>query len=448
MRSGATPTTAVSDRQVLMVTMVEDPEQVVFEHVDQPDRRDRLAIPLLVLGNGISLTGNSLTALVIPWFVYVTTGSAARTGLVALASFLPVVLAGMAGGLVVDRVGFKRASVVSDVLSGVTVAIIPTLHLAGLLQFWHLFVLVFAGALLDIPGSAARQSMIPRLAARAKTSLETANAGMQMASAVAMIVGPLAAGLLMSILGATTVLYLDAGSFAISALMIGALVPWRRSAEEAAQDEPAREGMMREALAGARLIVHDRFLSAVVRLSVVANFLFSALFAVALPVYAKQIFDDARVLGVMIAGFGAGSLVGTIVFGVVGPRVSRVKLLLGGIVLMAAGLWVLPWSSSVAVSVVGAVIIGLANGPVNATMMVILQERVPERLLGRVNSSLMAMVTIASPVGVVIAGFVLDSIAVSLVMAGIAAIFSLVALSALLNPEIRSAPDRLSVTDR
>ncbi|HMM43653.1 MAG TPA: MFS transporter, partial [Thermomicrobiales bacterium] len=194
--------------------------------------------------------------------------------------------------------------------------------------------------------------------------------------------------------------------------------------------------------AGARLILGDRFLAAIVRLSVVANFLFSALFAVALPVYAKEVFDDPRVLGLIIAGFGGGSLAGTIAYGVFGAGVSRVKLLLGGIFLMAAGLWVLPWSSMVALSVAGTAAIGLANGPLNATMMVILQERVPESLLGRVYTSLMAIIQIASPVGVVAAGLLLDSVAVTLFMAGIAAAFSLVALSAFLNPEIRSASDR------
>ena len=425
-----------------MASVVMDQRQGVDIPAEPPSRRDRLAIPLLVVASGISMTGNALTALVIPWFVYVTTGSAARTGLVAFASLMPVILAGVAGGLVVDRVGFKRASVVSDVLSGVTVAIIPTLHLAGLLQFWHLLVLVFAGALLDIPGAAARQSMIPGLASRAGSTLESGNAGFQMANAASMIVGPLAAGLLMSVLGATTVLYLDAGSFAISALLIGLFAPGGRSAEPVAATEPASEGVVREALAGARLILGDRFLAAIVRLSVVANFLFSALFAVALPVYAKEVFDDPRVLGLIIAGFGGGSLAGTIAYGVFGAGVSRVKLLLGGIFLMAAGLWVLPWSSMVALSVAGTAAIGLANGPLNATMMVILQERVPESLLGRVYTSLMAIIQIASPVGVVAAGLLLDSVAVTLFMAGIAAAFSLVALSAFLNPEIRSASDR------
>ena len=421
-----------------MVTIIQDREDLDSALAGSPNRRDRLAIPMLVLAGGISLTGNSLTALVIPWFVYVTTGSAARTGLVAFASLLPVVLAGMAGGLIVDRVGFKHASVVSDILSGVTVAIIPTLHLLGLLRFWQLLILVFIGALLDIPGSAARQSMIPRLAARSGASLETANAGMQVASSVAMIAGPLAAGVLMSLLGATTVLYVDAASFAVSALLIGALIPWKRSAEEGIATEPGGEGMLREALAGVRLVIHDRFLSAVVRVAVVANFLFSAPFAVVLPVYAKEVFNDPRVLGLIIAGFGGGSLVGTLVLGAVGPRVSRVVWLLGGLVVMAAGLWILPWSSTITLSVAGAAVLGLANGPMNTIMMVILQERVPESLLGRVNSSLMAMISIASPIGVVIAGLVLDSVAVTLVMAAIAAVFTLVAISALANPEFRN----------
>ena len=66
-----------------MVSVIAEPRQDVTLPSGPPVRRDRLAIPLLVLASGISQTGNALTALVIPWFVYVTTGSAARTGLVA-----------------------------------------------------------------------------------------------------------------------------------------------------------------------------------------------------------------------------------------------------------------------------------------------------------------------------------------------------------------------------
>ena len=428
------------------MTAVVEHQHQQSERTHVPSRRDRLAIPFLVLANGISLTGNTLTALVIPWFVYVTTGSASRTGIVAFASLLPVIVAGMAGGLVVDRVGFKRASVVSDIFSGLTVVLIPILHLAGALQFWHLLVLVFAGALLDIPGSAARQSMIPGLSARSGMSLERANALMQMASAAAMVVGPLSAGFLMAIMSETSVLFLDAGSFAISALMVGVLVPWQRAIEKQMADGPTESNVIRESLAGAKLILSDGFLRAVVQVSVGANLLFSALFAVALPVYAKEVFNDPRVLGLIIAGFGGGSLAGTIIYGGVGERLPRLYVLLSGVALMAIGLWSFPWSTWVTLSVIGAAAMGLANGPMNATLMVVLQERVPESHLGRVYSSLMAMVQIASPLGVVLAGFILDSVAVTIVLAGIASLFTLIALVTFLNPEIRTISNDVELT--
>ncbi|MDQ4045655.1 MAG: hypothetical protein M3173_09445, partial [Chloroflexota bacterium] len=76
--------------------------------VPSPSRRDRMGVPALVLATLISGTGNYLTAIAIPWFVYVTTGSAARTGLVAFAGLAPVFVAGLAGGLAIDRLGFKR----------------------------------------------------------------------------------------------------------------------------------------------------------------------------------------------------------------------------------------------------------------------------------------------------------------------------------------------------
>ncbi len=79
----------------------------------------------------------------VPWFVLETTGSAARTGLAAAAIGVGAVLAVVLGGPLVDRLGFKRASVLADLASGATVAAIPLLYLAGLLAFWQFLVLVF-----------------------------------------------------------------------------------------------------------------------------------------------------------------------------------------------------------------------------------------------------------------------------------------------------------------
>jgi MFS family permease len=95
-----------------------------------------------------------------------TTGSAAQTGITGFFTILPVVVAGFFGGTLVDRMGYRRTSIVADLASGLTVALIPLLHFTIGLEFWQLMVLVFLGGLLDAPGSTARTALIPDLAAR------------------------------------------------------------------------------------------------------------------------------------------------------------------------------------------------------------------------------------------------------------------------------------------
>src|SRR5919204_76672 len=91
---------------------------------------DRRPVYALLTAEGISQVGNMMTIVAGPWFVLQTTGSAAKTGLVGAALALGL-LAPVLGGPLVDRVGFRRGTVVADVLSAATVASIPALHLAG-----------------------------------------------------------------------------------------------------------------------------------------------------------------------------------------------------------------------------------------------------------------------------------------------------------------------------
>ena len=81
------------------------------------------AVPIWALfaANAISMVGNVLAALAIPWFVLQTTGSAAKTGVTGFFEVLPVVLAGFLGGTIVDRMGYKRTSIVADIASSLAV---------------------------------------------------------------------------------------------------------------------------------------------------------------------------------------------------------------------------------------------------------------------------------------------------------------------------------------
>ena len=390
----------------------------------QQDRFDRLGIPALVAATTISNLGNGITSLAIPWFVLVTTGSPARTGIAGALTVLAAVLSGALGGALVDRLGHKRASILSDLLSGVTVAIIPTLHLLDVLEFWHLLVLIFAGAVFDAPGSVARTALVPLLARQAGMPLERATAAMQFADQSSRsLFGPLAAGLLIGLMGAAAVLYVDAATFALSIVIVGLLVQVRGRAastseeQGAAAAEPAQpESFLSAIRSGFAYTWRDDFLRLVIPISLLYNFIISPTVAVILPVLARDQFDSASALGLILASFGAGSALGTILYGWKGHSLSRSGLFFAAVALISAGFWILPVASSTWQAMIALALVGLAIGPTNVLSLTIMQERVPEEMLGRIFGVLFAFSAALAPLGVFLAGIMIEVAGLTAVM--------------------------------
>src|SRR5215208_7975706 len=133
-------------------------------------------------------------------------------------------MAGVVGGPVVDRIGFKRTSVVADLAGAVTVALIPLLYYTIGLAFWQLLVLVFLGGFLDAPGHTARQSLVPDLAGRARMRIERANAAFQGIQHAAFLLGPPLAGVLIALFTSGNVLWIDAATFVFSAALVSVLL--------------------------------------------------------------------------------------------------------------------------------------------------------------------------------------------------------------------------------
>lgn len=400
------------------IRIIEQTEEV------RQDRLDRLGIPALVAATTISNLGNGITNLAIPWFVLVTTGSPARTGIAGALTVLATVLSGALGGALVDRLGFKRASIISDLLSGVTVAIIPTLHLLGVLEFWHLLVLIFVGAVFDAPGGVARTALVPRLARQADMPLERANAAMQFADQSSRsLFGPLAAGLLIGFMGAAAVLYVDAATFALSIVIVGLLVRVRGQAAGANGEasapgaEPAQQESLIESIrSGFAYTLRDDFLRLVIPISLLYNFIVSPTAAVILPVLARDEFDSAGALGLILASFGAGSALGTILYGWKGPRISRSRIFILSVMLISAGFWILPFATRAWHAMIAMALVGLAIGPTNVLALTIMQERVPEEMLGRVFGVLFAFGGALAPLGVFLAGIMIEAAGLPAVM--------------------------------
>ena len=384
------------------------------------------------------MSGNVATLVAIPWFVLQTTGSAARTGVVAAAGLVPIVVSGFIGGALVDRLGYRRSSVVADLASAGAVAAIPLLHLTIGIEFWQLVVLVFLGGLLDAPGVTARASLLPDVAAAAGWSLERASGASAVVERASRLVGAPLAGVLIALVGATSVLWIDAASFLVSAGLVVGGVP-RRPRPAAAPGEPA--GYVDELREGFAFLHGDRTLFALVAVLTLTNLL-DSVSMVALPVYARQVYGSAVSLGLMMAIVGAGSVIGALAFSAVGDRVSRRRVFTWGFAGVTIWYPVAALFPPLGAMLAGLGISGLSSGPLNPVIDTVFFERVPDGMRGRVFGVVQASAWLAMPLGVLVAGPAIEAFGLRPTLLVTGALYACVVVAAMFLPALRGMDER------
>lgn len=410
--------------------------------------RERRPLAMLVTATGISTVGGTLSLVAVPWFVLATTGSAARAGVVAFASTVPVVLAAILGGPLIDRLGVTASSVTSDALCAVTTAAIPVLHLFGGLSFGWLLVLVVLSGLFRAPGDTAREVLVPALATRAGTSIQRANSAYESAYRGARMVGAPLAGVLVAVLGAVNLLLLDGGTFVVSAVLVGlgARGAVRRQPAEQRAQQPASGGVrasleryrtdLRE---GFRYLLTSRLLFAIVVIVMVTNALDQAWSTVLMPVDARERLGGSVSLGVVTGTFAGAALIGTLVFGAIGHRFSQRTLFIGGFLVAGfprtlVGAFVPGLAPLISVCV----LCGLAGGVINPIIGSELVRLVPERLRSRVFGAVSSGVLMALPLGGLAGGYLVQYTGLTTAMATVSAVYLVTTLSPLVMPAFRA----------
>ncbi len=398
----------------------------------------RLPLIGLLAGHTVSLTGNVLTLIALPLYVLAETGSATATGVAGFVATLPVVIGGPLGGVLVDRFGYRRSSVAADLVSAVTIGAVPVLDRTFGLPLWLLLALVFVSGLLDTPGQTARSALVPDVANAAGIPLERAVGWFEATDRAARLMGALLAGFLVAAFGALPVLAIDAGTFVISSTLVAFLVPRQfdlesRSHQEG-MDDSAPRSYWRQLAEGFQFIAREPLLRAVVLLVVVTNLFDAAKFTVLQPVYAQRELGGALALGLLVAGMGAGALLGSLVFSAVGHRLPRRRTFVIAFALagappyfaMAAGM---PLSALLVVSVLS----GFAAGAINPIIGTIELERVPAGMRARVFGLIGAGCWAAMPLGALIAGVSVERIGMTPTLVAVGAAYLVVTLMPLLG---------------
>ena len=385
-------------------------EQGLAATADTTPRRRR-GLWAFLASEVVSVTGTRMSMVAIPWFVLITTGSPALTGLVAFAETLPYVVVLGLGGPLVDRWGARRVAVASDVVAAVLVGAVPLLHLAGRLPLGVLVVLVaLAGAVRGL--GTATYVLMPGLADQARMPIERATGLHDGMNRVAGMVGLPLAGVLMTVWSAPAVLLVDAASFLVAGLLIALFVD--RSVEPskaATAEDEEKVGYVAELREGFAFLRGDRLLVAIALMVLVTNLLDQAYSVVLVPVWVRDELGSPLGLGLIGGIFGIGAVTGSALFAWLGPRLPRRQSFAWGFLVAGAPRFaVIALAATLPPVLAVSLVAGLGVGAINPALSSTEYERVPRHLQARVLGALGALAWAGIPLGGLVGGLAVDAL--------------------------------------
>jgi MFS family permease len=421
---------------------------------DVPAERSRLPLRGWLASEAVSLTGTRVSMVALPFLVLTTTGSATRTGLVALAEMLPLVLLKVLGGPLIDRIGARRVSIACDTASVLAVGAVPVLHLLGALSLPVLLALVAVAGALRGPGDTAKQTLVPTIAEHAGVPVERVTGLAGTVERASSMLGAGLAGGLVALVGAPTALVVDAASFGFSALALAlttrALAGPAQSGRpaepesDAGADADAPDDRYAEQLRqGWRFLRGDRLLLGLAVVTALTNFIDIAWVSVLVPVWAVDGDGGAGAIGLVFACFSGASAVGAACAAAWSARLPRFRTYLLGYLLCGAPRYaVLAFGAPVWLVLLVVATSGFGAGFLNPVLGAVAYERTPRDLLGRVSSLSSAMCFALMPLGGLAGGALVSGVGLPTALLATAAAYLLVTLVPAVDPTWREMDRR------
>ncbi len=260
---------------------------------------------LFLLGQLLSLSGSWAQQVAVGWLVYRLTQSPLLLGVVGFSSQFPSLLSTPVAGVWADRFDRQRILIACQTGMMIQATLLAVLVLTGSVTVWHVIALSVCLALLQGIEIPTRQSFFVELV-EDRADLPNAIALNSSTFNASRLVGPAAAGLLISKIGEGGVFVLNAVSFStvIAALLMMDVA--RRP--QAASSQPML-AVLRE---GVSYAWRSQPIRALLSLVAVVSF-FGIPFNVLLPIFARDVFGGGPdTLGFLVPATGLGALVGAL----------------------------------------------------------------------------------------------------------------------------------------
>ncbi|MEV7341651.1 MFS transporter [Streptomyces sp. NPDC093544] len=354
---------------------------------------------LFFMGQVVSNTGTWMQRIAQDWLVLSLTGSSAAVGITTALQFLPMLLFGLYGGVLVDRLRKRPTLLATQTAMGVTGLALAFLTLSGHVQVWHVYLAAFAAGLVTVLDNPARQSFVSEMVGpdQLQNAVSLNSANFQSAR----LVGPAVAGVLITGVGTGWAFLFNGLSFVAP---VAGLLMMRTRDLHMVKRAPRAKGQLREGLhyvAG-----RPELLWPIVLVGFIGTFGFN--FPVWLSAYADDIFH---------AGAGAYSLfnilmaVGSLAGALLAARrgTARLRVLIAAAVAFGALEVVAAMAPSLWLFSLLMVPIGLFGLTVNVTANTSVQMATDPAMRGRVMALFMMVFMGGTPLGAPLVGWVTDA---------------------------------------
>ncbi|MCM3204982.1 MFS transporter [Paenibacillus illinoisensis] len=398
-----------------------------------------------MLGKMVARFGDSIDSIAYSWMVYMLTGSKLLMGTLLAVNFLPNILLGLFAGAVVDRISLKKVIVLTNSGRGLLVGITALLFGMGELQVWHLFVVTILNSLLECFTSPAEMSSVPRLLPQ--SMLLSGNAMSSSATRLAELAGLALAGALIATVGITWTILMDAGLFALSAVLMSRVVyPSDPSMEEGSAEKLSSTDAPRSLLSDMIEAFHFMRKHA---LLLIGSLLFAFVNFCLMPF---NVLRTPYVIDILHAGAGGLSLLsGLMVGGMVlsglwmthrGSRYRKSVLIISGITMLGLSyaMTALPAYMStyqLPLAAMFCLMMGLGIPLATTPLASYLMEVTPAGMLGRVSALQSMLIVSAIPLGSLVAGAVAEVLSTPVLFIAFGILLAMSAISLLLSKTFR-----------
>jgi MFS family permease len=353
---------------------------------------------LLWWGGLVSVAGDWLLVAVLPYVVYVRTGSTIATAGMTVAELLPGILLGSLAGVLVDRWDRQRVLVATNLLQAAVV--LALLLVSGTSLLWVVYLVAAAQSALSAFAMPAENSLLPTLVP--EEELVPANALNALNNRIGRLSGLPLGPVVYAVGGLGAVAAADALTFLVAAALVSLMSARRVVPEGEALRPPAT--FLAEWRAGLRLVRRDRSVAVLFVVFGLMTFGGTMLDPLAAPWVRDVLGRGDDVYALLMTVHAMAGIAGSLVVGACGARLSP-RLLCGGGSALAGCLLLVRFNVPVvAVAVVLSLLSGVTAVSSSVGVDTLTQQRVPDAYRGRVFGTLQAVVWTCSLLGAVVSG--------------------------------------------